>query len=115
MKNKKNRIQLILAFCLPLLMACSYANGQSLPAPSAPGYDAAKVAYLASLPIPPTPLSPAPAPGPAPSTSLTWADGCFINPDTTYSTLARNDDGSTGSIAYHLHLHYMVIITRLVI
>ncbi len=37
MKNKKNRIQLILAFCLPLLMACSYANGQSLPAPSGSG------------------------------------------------------------------------------
>ena len=37
MKNKKNYMQLILAFCLPLLMACSYANGQSLPAPSGSG------------------------------------------------------------------------------
>ena len=37
MKNKKACMQLILAFCLPLLMACSYANGQSLPAPSGSG------------------------------------------------------------------------------
>jgi hypothetical protein len=76
---KKNCIQLILAFCLPLVLAGSYAKGQSLPHPSDPGYDASKVAYYASLPTPPTPLSPAPAPGPAPSTALTWNDGCFIN------------------------------------
>jgi trimeric autotransporter adhesin len=91
---KKSCIHFLAMFCLPLLMVSNSAKGQTLPPPSDPGYQAAKAAAL--LAAPSAPMSPL---APYSPSSLVWADGCFINPDGSYSTLAANDDGSTGTIS----------------
>ncbi|MBK7763614.1 MAG: hypothetical protein IPI46_09615 [Bacteroidetes bacterium] len=85
--NKNNFLKVAAFSLLTLCSISSFAQ----PAPGSPAYDAWKMSQVA-----PGPSAPLGGTVNAPTGS---APGCFFAPDASYSTLAGNDDGSTGLIA----------------